>query len=254
MPNDQKGHDEVEEKQPEDLSTSNETPEALPEDVSERTREQYQKLLQHNKELSEKVAKLEQQDQEKQKESVFDMLHSQVSTPSLSEKQVDDIYTKLVDREGYIDQNLLIQTLREAENRAKKAEQEAAYTRQRVEQIEENAQVKQAHKLFPQLDPKSSTFDPNFYEAVKDRVVRQMMNGEKDLVKAAKEVNQYFKSSEQPKDNSKQEKRQEQVEMIQATSGSRSQGTTSADYEDLIRRTQAGDQDALMERLRRLES
>lgn len=251
---DPNGQNTAEEKQPEAVSTSTQTETEvsdLPEEASDRTREQFDKLKQHNKELSERLQALEKS----QEQSVFDVLHPPVETKHLNQDQVGDIYSKLVDENGYIDQNLLIQTLKAAEDRARKAEENAFFTRQKVEQIEESAQVRRAHKLYPQLDPKSTEFDQNFYEAVKDRVVRQMMNGEKDLVRAATEIAKFypFKKVEAPSTEAL-EKKNQQVRNIQATSGSKQGAATNTDYSELVRKTQAGDRQALMERLNRIGS
>lgn len=252
----------VEEKQPESMLNSNETHVDqkdeigdLPEDASERTKEQFEKLKARNKELSEQLRQKEVANQTPTETSVFDSLRPPVNPPvqtkHLSQTQVTDIYAKLTDENGYIDTELLKQALLQAEERASRAEMEAKRTRDEFHKIQEDTQVRTAHKAFPQLDPKSSTFNQGFYNAVKNEMVSQMLRGEKDLVLAAQKVAEWFPL---PKEESKQEtveKKETQVKQIQAAGSPSGSPKANASQDDLVKRTLAGDDNALAERLRR---
>lgn len=242
----------AEEKQPEELSASEQTQETteLPSEASERTKEQFDKLKAHNRELADRLRRLEGSPED----SVFDSLRPQPTMPklvlpNLTQNQVEDISTKLVDENGYIDQNLLVRTLKEANDRATKAETEARRTREDFERMQENEQVKRAHKLFPQLDPKSTDFDPKFYEQVKDKVISTMVkSGTKDLVQAANDVAEWYPLKKEPKESKETE---QQVRKIQANAPSQGVNKLPSNQDDLVRRTQMGDSSALMERLKR---
>jgi DNA-directed RNA polymerase specialized sigma54-like protein len=153
---------QVEEKPQEEVTASDKpTEEGLPEDVSERTRTEFEKLKAHNKELSEKLKSLEPKPQ-----SVFDSLRPQTPQAfgNLTPQQVGDISQKYTDGEGYLDENALSQALRDANERARRAEVAAQQTRDEFRQFEEKEQVRKTHSKFPQLDSNSDQFDPRFWE------------------------------------------------------------------------------------------
>jgi len=270
MPDEPQGQEiKVEETQPASMPEAEQTPEVeseLPEEVSERTREQFEKLKQHNKELEEK---LKAQADQKPATSVFDEFlnpgnsEPKVPAPSsfefkgLPQKQVEDTIQNLVDKDGYLDEKVLKNTLNELKKAAQDAKEEAANLRREVEKREENDQVKRTHKKYPQLDPKNvSAFDPKFFEKVKKEMIVQFVNGSRDFMKAADTIAEdYPLKSGEPLDT---QKKQDQVRQINATGSSASRSSTkpaqsSAEDEDLIRRTRAGDTSALMERLKRAE-
>ena len=233
---------QVEEKPQEEVSAPDKpTEEGLPEDVSERTRTEFEKLKAHNKELSEKLKSLEPKPQ-----SVFDSLRPQMPSQAfgnLTPQQVGDISQKYTDQEGYLDENALSQALREANERAQRAEVAAQQTRDAFRQFEEKEQVRKTHSKFPQLDRDSDQFDPRFYELTRNEMVGQMMRGEQDYLKAAEKVALLFSG----KPEVKQPDQKANLEQINATA--KSQKTQGADP-GLIARVQRGDKGALAELLR----
>jgi hypothetical protein len=269
MPDEPKGTDSVaEEKQPDSIPESEQTTEVeseLPEDASERTREQFEKLKKHNEELQKQ---LKAQADQKPATSVFDEFlnpgdsEPKVPAPSsfefkgLPQKQVEDTIQNLVDKDGYLDEKVLKNTLNELKKAAQDAKEEAANLRKEVQKREENDQVRQTHKKYPQLDPKSSNFDPKFFEKVKKEMIVQFVNGSRDFMKAADTIAEdYPLKSGEPSDT---QKKQDQVRQINAIGSSASRSSTkpapsSQEDEDLVRRTRAGDTSALMERLKRAE-
>lgn len=256
MPDDSQGQvTEVEEIQPASMPEANETAEAteLPEDASERTKEQFEKLKQHNAQLQERLKTLEAPPET----SVLDTFKPlgteaevpQFSFPGVPQEQVDNAVANLVDKDGYLDEKILKSTLSDLQQQIKAAKEEAANLRKTYEQKEENEQVRVTHNKYPQLDPKSSQFDPKFFEKVKEKMIVQFVNGKRDFLAAADSV-----AEDYPLKVEKQEaqKKQDQVRQINATGSTSGRSSTpmkTSFDDDLVRRTRAGDSSALMERL-----
>lgn len=239
----------VEEKQPEEMLTSNETskePE-LPEEVSDRTREQFEKLKQHNKELAEKL----RQKEEQQPESVYADLKPKVvdqqpnfKLPNLDQNELD----KLMDEQGYIDPVLLKQTLADSQRQAAQALAESQRMREEFENAKETEQVKRAYKDFPHLNPKSTDFNQKFFDAVKNEMVSQMIRGEKDLVAAAAKVSEWFPKQTPKTDEA--EKKEMQIAQANLTGTTQSRPPAPKADDDLVKRMWKGDRNALLERLK----
>lgn len=224
----------------------------LPDGVSERTKEEFEKLKQHNADLKQKL------DAYSSKTSVLDDLRPSqpltVETPHLSQQQVEQVKNRFVDENGYVDVASLEVALQKADERAQKAEASAREASERVQRFEESAQVRAAHATYPQLDPHNTEgFDPKFYELVKNELIGQMMNGKQDIIEAAKKVSEFYA----PKVNVSQAK-QEAVEEYKTKITKRDQATEQplergteqpSERAELIRKTLEGDRDALYKRL-----
>lgn len=227
-------------------------------EVSERTAEQIEKLKKHNKEL--------QEERDKYK-SVFDATRPpQPQTPStpsaqdyshLNQDQVNNVFSGLIDENGYVDTNKLGYLLNDMNNRAIRAEQEAKAareeSRQSVRDFEESQAVRAAHAQFPELDPKSDKFNSDFFDSVTNEIIGQWRRGEKeDLMKAAdKWHKRMFPRQESSEDKLKREQGQ-QARAVINTTPSRSAGrnqSSATEHADLVKRTRAGDTSALKERL-----
>lgn len=269
MPDEPQGNELVEETQPAAVPTAEQTPEetGLPEDASERTKEQFAKLTEHNKKLAEELELLKAQGPQTDT-SVFDSFRPQAPTnvpqaptpfqfPGLTQNQINDTLQGLFDKDGFVDGEILKNTLSDLQRQVKEANEKAAISNQRYEQLQETRQVKEVHSKYPQLDPKNvSVFDKKFFEKVKkEMIVQKLTNGEMDFMAAADEIAEDYplKKPEAPIDT---QKKQDQVRQINATGSSASRSSapdySHADEEDLIRRTRAGDTSALMERLNRV--
>jgi hypothetical protein len=269
MPSDPNGQEVAEEIQPVELSTTEQTTEVkseLPEDASDRTKEQFTKLTEHNKQLKEENERLKAQGVQIPETSVFDAIRGpQVETPvvtpppafnfpGLTQNQVNDTFSNLVDKDGYIDEKILKSTLSELQKAAQAAKEESANLRREYEKREENEQVRATHKKYPQLDPKSSNFDPKFFERVKKELIIQFVNGKRDFLGAADTIAEDYplKPIEKKEDT---QKKQDQVRQINAIGSSVSRSSapdlSHEDEADLVKRTQRGDTSALMERLKR---
>ena len=273
MPEDQ-GNITVEEKQPSAVPTENQTPESteetgLPEDVSDRTREQFEKLTQHNKQLAEELRQL-RETRVVQPDEGIDVFNPLVpppkmempqlpNIPGLSPQQTQDEYDKLVDKDGYIDEKLLKEELKHLKEEVKRAKEEAKAAKDSYIRDRENEQLSRTYKKFPQLNPNNKdVFNPDFYELVKDKALSQMVRtGTRDIFRAAEDAAKIMSiqdvSLQKAQDTSRKE---EQVKQINQTGTAVNRAAppayNKADESYLSKRTMAGDQDAVLERLRRM--
>jgi len=251
---DTQGNNTVEEKQPAAIPTENKPADTvepkLPDGVSERTAAEFDKLKEHNAQLK------AENEAYKSKTSVLDDFKPssevQVETPNLSTTQVEEIKSKFIDENGFVDVAKVEEALGKAEERAKRAEEKADDIAQRIQNSEEQVEVKAVHAEFPNVDPHSATFDPNFYRLVKLELVDQMMNGTKDFKSACEAVSKMYKPADvsQAKSEAEKEHKQKVTARDQASEevSSRGKGEPS-DLDELKRKTQEGDQDALYKRL-----
>lgn len=154
---------------------------------NERTKQEFEKLKAHNKELSEKLAHYEQH--QPQYASVLDELRPSMNMEGSVPSQAQEV-PNFVDENDYVDMALLQKTLAQQQEEIRKAQEEARLAREKAEKFELNEQVKKAHELFPQLDPHSSSFDERFYKLVKNEIIGQKMQGYENLVEAASRVNE----------------------------------------------------------------
>lgn len=236
--------------------------EELSQDTSERTRQQFEKLTQKNKELAEKIRQLEG-DPQPQQTSVLDSLRPQspktpqnMNVGELNQGEVNQIKQDLFDSQGYVDPALLQSRLDEANRLAKEAQQRASQVEQNYVRFEEDRQLKETYKEFPELDPNNPGFDQKFYNAVRNDLIGQMMSGEKNLLKAASRVSQFY-PLKRGEAEAKAIMQKEQKEQIASTGNSGGQASSSANHwkqaeqETLAEATRRGSVDALTERLKR---
>lgn len=218
---------------------------------NDRTKEQFQKLLQSNKELKERLAQLESN---KNSEppiaygSVYETFKSNPVVQTQSEVQDNDY----VNADGEVDIEKLNADLKALKVSALEA-------RRLAEQAREDIEVREAHAKHPYLDPQNSNFDPQFFELVKDRVLRHRYYEGKNmpLATVADQVLSFYKPSSMAKKEAERaveeyKKSQQQVTSnapISSSTGRRQEGTK---LEDLRIRTQNGDSQALRERLKAL--
>ena len=215
---------------------------------NERTKEQFNKLVQRNKELNEKVQQLE-----KTKNSdpvAYGSVYDTFKSDPFAGIQTSD--TEYVDEEGNVD-------IKKLNADIKAAKMSALEAKRLAEQAREDYEIRDAHSKHPYLDPQNSEFDPAFFELVKDRVLRQRYYEGKNipLSKIADEVSSYYRpgnrvQSEQKKAVDEYKKAQSQITNnapISSSTGRRQEGTN---LDDLRARTQAGDLSAVRERLKAL--
>ena len=281
MPEDQNGQEELqaqgEEQQPVEVSTTEEPTEVvqeetqeqdLPEDAKERTREQFEKLKAHNKQLAEEKRRAEEELQRLKGSSqpipsVLDYLSPVVpqvpqyvpQTPQFVPQmqypqyspQVPQQEEQLFDDGGYINQDVLRKELAEAKKareKAEEAERRARDAESRISKFEQDNETKALYQAYPELDPLSGVFNQEAYEMVRDRLTSQLVQtGKRDAMKAAADMSKYFR---------KQEPTQAQEQRRQASApGTTQYRPPATDFDDLKRRS-ANDPEALFERLKRI--
>ena len=242
---DTQGNETVEETLPTPIPSETKPAEAteptLPDGVAERTAAEFEKLKQHNAELKTQL------DSYKGKTSVLDDLKPAEVAPNLTPTQVDKVTSKFVDENGYVDVAKVENALRSADEVARQAKETADRLEKRIRDSEESAMVKVAHTEFPQLDPHSEKFDQKFYELTRNELIGQMMTGKQDIVEAARKVSQLYT---QPVSKEADEHKAKVIKRDQATETPASRGKGEpTDQEELVRRTQSGDNNALFKRL-----
>lgn len=256
---------------PADLPTAEE-PQAtgeLPEDASERTKREFEKLKEHNKQLADKVSALESS-APRPPSALETFLTGQipVQTPvmpqaplapiqtSLPQGKVEQIKQELLDRDGYVNADELERRTRmaeSAETRAREAEAKANQALERVARFEADAkksQAKQLYQQFPELDPSNDNYSREFSEAIVDEMILQTVKtGVQDPFNAAQKLASRFRKPATPvAPTTAQQAR------AQATASPRGQvkpGSPSTIERDELRRQSMHDDKAMMERIKR---
>jgi len=175
-----------------------------------------------------------------------------VETPNLSPTQVEEIKSKFIDEQGFVDVVKVEEALNKADERAKRAEQKAEAIEQRIQNSEEQVEVKAVHAEYPVVDPHSEKFDPDFYRLVKLELVDQMMNGKKDFRSACESASKIYKKADvsQAKSLAEEEHKEKVTKRDQAAEvvTGRGKGEPS-DLDELKQKTREGDENALFKRL-----
>lgn len=269
MPEDQNGQEEQilegiqdvqGEETPEELSTLEEPTDApvegeLPEDAKERTRREFEKLKEHNKQLAEENKKLKGQSQPFP--SVLESYLAGPVTPVAPVYQ-QPVYQQpapqpqpqaLIDDQGYVNADVLQRQLEIAELASRKAEEAQERARQaeeRITRFEIDNETRKLYESYPELDPASPDFNEEAYSLVKNELTGQIVNtGRRNALEAANKMSKYFR---QQAPNPVLEQRKQAIQSV----GVAQRPISTTDFEDLRRRS-AHDPNALFERLQRLE-
>lgn len=223
----------------------------LPEGVKDRTREQFEKL---KAQLAEEKKKNKQT--QRPQGSMFDEFRHQPSTfNNLNQNQVNQIQESYIDQDGNVDVVGLNQALHLANQRAEQAYREAQETRARMIRVEEDKQAAEAHAKYPSLDPQSEDFDSNFYDLVRDRMLRNFYEGkEQQYIQVANDLARIYypktskEAEKQAIEKAKQVQSQKQSGPIE--SGRGEQRETQANLDELRLRSRTGDKSAILQRLK----
>lgn len=249
-----------------------------------RTKKQVDKLTKSNKELK------KERDQYK---SVIDSLRPEAAAPppppppeltaqprkepektdrvpsaeqykGLTQDQVDDVFSGMMDKEGYVDGNKLMTLLRNMNDRATRAEQRAQIAEQKAElsvkeqrDFEESQEVRRVHNKYPQIDPKNDDFNEELFDSVRNEMIGQMMQGKSDFMAATEKwYNRLYKEEEVATRKEKEEQLEKEDAKAQISATSPRSSSMSGYYKDyelkkLQEDTMAGKKGALAERLRR---
>lgn len=220
----------------------------LPDSASERTKQEFEKLKAHNKELSEKLSQLETSKQPTNV-SVLDELRPTAPAVDQLPAPVTETVSNFVDGEGYVDMTAVERKFTQLDEKTRRAEEEARIARERVERFEETEQIRKTHESFPQLDPyNKDTFDPRFYELVKNELIGQMMQGKQDLMGAAKKVSELY-SAPTPKADESQEVIA-QREQASTVAGASRQTSVPEGFDSLEQGVQKGDSQSIGQMLK----
>lgn len=204
--------------------------ETLPDATSERTRKQFDKLKETNKTLSQQLA-------------VYEQLTGAGTYPPVTNLQA------YVDSEGNVDIERFNRAIQQANEYAQKALELAQ--RQKEDQEE-----REAYQQFAWLNPASPDYNPEAYDLVVDRLVRERFveGKEKSLSQIAKEVSKFIpqnvaKVKEEAISQYKEvEAKKSYTSPVNAGKG---QPRVEISSDELRRRTLEGDSQAIQERLRR---
>ena len=232
------------------VDPSVEVKDALPEDASERTKQQFEKLTQANKELAKKLAIREQQETNSLIDSLSKPVQQEIVDSKLPEGKVDDIVKDLTDENGYINEALLKKTLSDANTRAneavqtaKAAQDSARKANDSISRYEQGENTKKAYIAFPQSNPDSDDFDPKFVELVKNEMIGQAMNRIKpNFYEACNKWSKQLETTPKPKQETVAAKEQ-------INPGGTAQAKPVLDKDSLVAGTNKGDKDAINARL-----
>lgn len=257
MSDEQNGQENIVEETPQVEVTTTDKPDELPEEASDRTREQFEKLKTHNKELAERLKSLESQSVPNVMMPLGNNQPPQVP-PTLAPQQVQAIKDELTytgeDGYKYIDPVLLQKKLEEANERARRAEEAALSVTESYRRSEETKQFQDTVKEFPEFNPyDKERFDEDFYELVRAEMMKGFADtGKKDLMTAARKVKARIeKYSKSGSDRQRAEQVQTQKEQINSTGRGASRGPISADADQLRKDVMMNRPGALAERLKR---
>lgn len=215
---------------------------------NDRTKEQFQKLLQSNKELKEQLQNLASN---KNSDPVaYGSVYESIKSGSVLDNTSNS--EEYVDEDGNVNIAKLNKDLKEAKTSALEARALAIKAR-------EDLEVREAHMKHPYLNPQSPAFDATFFELVKDRTLRQKFyeGKETNLVDIADQVISFYKPSSMKTDESNKavedfKKAQSQIANNAPLSNSSRNRQDGPNLEDLRTRTRSGDSKAILERLKNI--
>lgn len=209
--------------------------------------------------------------------SIFDTFRPQVPpvqvpqvpvqpvTPNLTNQQVEAIKQQFVSEDGELDVERFNQALVEYDQRTRRAEEVARSAEERVVRLEEDRQVREAHAVYPELSPRNEQgqpnekFDPDFFEMVRDRLVRHWAEGQnKSLLQVANDIRRVYKPSapvnpEKIRDEAVAQYKEAQDKRNQGpVEPGRGQSREAVDHQELRQRSLKGDDSAVAQRLRKV--
>jgi len=268
MPDNENGQLPVEETTtPMPSENKPENEDSLPEDATDRTKEQFAKLTEKNKELAQKLELLEKVNAkpEEPKLSALERLRGPASQPvttpttPVEEPESDE---SLADENGYLDEARLKKGLdeskrkaQEAEERARKAQEAADAAMRRIEEYEVGSEKKRVHSAFPEIDPYSEKFNPKLYDQVSKDMLWNLVNiGKEDFYGTTEKVVSEYRQSLTGAEQAQQSKIEQAEKLKQEVQEpSRSGSTSLSRKEELMRNIQQPKQagmDALTELMR----
>jgi hypothetical protein len=158
------------------------------EEVNDRTKQQFEKLTEHNKNLKKENEELKRKNvldslipepeaPQFPQEPVTNRIPLKEQYPGLTQKQIEETFTGLVDENGYVDTGLLIGTLKDLQNRNIQAERRALDAEKKTEtkdttvKLQDMAQPKSVEATYQKLLSESTIEqkkDPMFLQSLKE--------------------------------------------------------------------------------------
>lgn len=227
--------------------------------IKERTVKRLEEVLEENKKLKAQL----QTPQTSVYESLLGDSTPQAPVPTYTNSagQQQAVPSSFIDEEGNVDIAGLNKYLQAQEERSKRAEAEALETKRKLERFEQTQEEREAYQVHPELDPQSSSFSRELFELVRDRLVRNMVTGQRQTLKVvAEEIKKSLGAKAVPQQE--QKLKEETIKQYEEAQKNRNQGPlesgkgqdrqADADIDELRARTRKGDSSALIERLKRL--
>lgn len=264
MPDNENGQEVVEETtQPMPSENKPEVNDSLPDEVSERTKEQFEKLKENNKELAKKLELLEKVNQpERPKISALESLRPPTQAPTPVAPEEEEIEEPLIDENGYIDEAHLKKGLdsskkraKDAEEKARNAQQKAEEALRKIEEYEVTNEKKRVHSDFPEIDPYSEKFIPELYDQVSKDMLWNLVNvGKEDFYgTTAKLVTQHRQKNAGVEEQKQEQQKQTEKVKSEIQEPNKSGSVSQSRKEELMREIQQPKQagmDALTELMR----
>lgn len=269
----------------EELKRQAEDQEVLDTQSSERTKEQFEKLTTSNKTLKEekdaaldeaRSARIEAEKYKALYETPTNQAPNAEQFANLNQAQVNNAFQGMVDENGYLDGNKLMNVLQtmdkkaqDADSRAKQVEKKAMAVEMEARAKEQQAHQSQVYTKYPWLDPdnvdgvevdgQQVAFNPDLWELVYNKLAVKAKKGEqptnKDYMEAADDVyTKFYPKGAMNKQQTKIENQKRQINAARPRSPM-SEGYYSSDEDDaLVDAMRKGKKGSVAEALRRLEN
>lgn len=236
------------------------------ESMSNRTKEQFDKLLESNKRLFEANEALRQEMSQRAQAPQPQPQPQPQAVPQQVDAR-DFIERDPVTGEQYINETKMRARMQEIEERARRAEDRVNKFVQSAEQRETERQHREAFSAYPELEPGSEKFDANFHKQVRGVLTDSMFNpSEYGKVLSFKEAADWLKGISTPANttapetesnagstesatNASTAKKEQGSAQVQSAPQNAPQQTSSEELMQLREATRLGSDEALAMRL-----
>lgn len=151
-----------------------------PIEARDRTRDQFEKLLESNRRLNERNLVLQQELERRQQSSAltFDPFQAQRQTPQQQVNPNDFIEIDPNTGDKFINEQRLRARLEEVTQKANRLEQTLQGYVKTAEEREVERQEKETYSAYPELNPNSKNFDPSFNRNVRSILTDSFYNAQ----------------------------------------------------------------------------
>ena len=151
----------------------------LPESASDRTRTQFEKLLESNQRLYQ-TNELLRQELQQRREVGQTLTQPQKAQPAQPNNSNDFTIVNPETGEKYIDEVKLKNRIDELTRATQQAKEQADYIAKTAQDREIDRQNKEAFTTYPELEPGNDKFNPGFHQIVRGVLYDSMVNLEKN--------------------------------------------------------------------------